>query len=361
MAKAARFPRGAIRPREAVLKMAPYAPPTAGRADKLRLDFNENTVGCSPRVVEFLKQRLDAGGLAIYPEYGEAKGAVAEFFHVSPDEFVFTNGTDEAIQIFINTYVDDGQEVLLLRPAYAMYRFYAQVAGAALREIDYEGDNMDFPLASVLDSITPATRAVLLANPNNPTGTGLSLLSIERILKRARKAVVFVDEAYFEFSGVTALRQIERLPNLFVSRTFSKVYGMAAMRLGCLFSHRANIAYLHKAQSPYSVNSLAVLAAQAAIGDTAYIENYVAEVLAARELLCVGLEKLGIGYVPSSANFVLIRAGERALEIRDSLRSRGILVRDRSYEAPGAVRITVGTREQTRRLLAALEEIWTAR
>jgi histidinol-phosphate aminotransferase len=341
--------------------MAPYSPPTAGRAGKLRLDFNENTVGCSPRVIEFLQQRLDAGSLAVYPEYGEAKAAIAEFFHVPPDRFLFTNGTDEAIQVFINTYVDDAQEVLLLRPAYAMYRFYAQVAGAKVREINYEGPNLDFPLAAVLDAITPATRAVLIANPNNPTGTGLSLLSIERILKRARKAVVFIDEAYFEFSGVTALGHIDRCPNLFVSRTFSKVYGMAAMRLGCLFSHPANIAYLHKAQSPYSVNSLAVLAAQAAIRDTAFIENYVAEVLAARELLCVALERLKIRYVPSSANFVLIHAGKRALEIRNHLYDRSILVRDRSYEAPGCVRVTIGTRDQTRTLLGALEEIWLKR
>lgn len=350
-----------IRPRPAVLKMAPYSPPTAGRADKLRLDFNENTVGCSPHVIEFLKQRLDAGGLAVYPEYGEAKAAVAEFFRVTPEQFIFTNGTDEAIQVFINTYVDDGQEVLLLRPAYAMYRFYAEVAGAAIREIEYDGPAMDFPLTAVLDAITPATRAILIANPNNPTGTGLSLLAIERILNRARKAAVFIDEAYFEFSGITALGQIERAPNLFVSRTFSKVYGMAAMRLGCLFSHPDNVAYLRKAQSPYSVNTLAVLAAQAAIRDKVHIESYVAEVLAARELLCLSLERLGIGYVPSSANFVLIRAGDRAVEIRDRLRAQGILVRDRSYEAPGCVRITVGTRAQTRRLLAALEEIWLAR
>jgi histidinol-phosphate aminotransferase len=350
-----------IRPREAVRKMAPYSPPTAGRADKLRLDFNENTVGCSPRVIKFLKQRLSAGGLAVYPEYSEAKSAVAEFFRVAPDQFIFTNGTDEAIQVFINTYVDDGQEVLLLRPAYAMYRFYAEVAGAAVRAIDYEGPAMEFPLAAMLDAITPATRAVLIANPNNPTGTGISPSAIERILRRARRAAVFIDEAYFEFSGVTALGLLEHAPNLFVSRTFSKVYGMAAMRLGCLFSDPANISYLHKAQSPYSVNTLAVLAAQAAIQDTAYIGKYIAEVLAARELLCAGLERLRISYVPSSANFVLVRAGKRALEIRDRLRERGILVRDRSYEAPGCVRITVGTRAQTRSLLAALEEIWLAR
>src|SRR5262249_12518878 len=127
---------------------------------------------------------------------------------------------------------------------------------------------------------------------------------------------------------------------------------------GCLFSHPANISYLHKAQSPYSVNSLAVLAAQAAVQDTAYVEAYVTEILAARELLCCGLERMGIRYVPSSANFVLGHFGGRAIEVRDKLRDQAILVRDRSYEAPGCVRITVGTREQTQRLLNALEEIW---
>jgi histidinol-phosphate aminotransferase len=338
--------------------MAPYSPPTGGRADKLRLDFNENTVGCSPKVIEFLRANLSARDLAVYPEYTTAKQAIARYFHVSPDQFVFTNGTDEAIQVFINTYVDDGQEVLVLKPAYAMYRFYAEVAGATIKEVAYPQPEMEFPLQEVLDRISPQTRAVILSNPNNPTGTGLSLLAIERILKRAKKAVVMVDEAYYEFSGVTALTEIERVPHLFVCRTFSKVFGMAGMRLGCLFSHPANIQYLRKAQSPYSVNSLAVMAAQAAVADTSYIENYVAEVLAARELLCVGLEKLGIAYVPSSANFVLGHFGKRAIDVRDRLRGQAILVRDRSYEAPGCVRITVGTRAQTRRLLAALEDIW---
>jgi len=239
-----------------------------------------------------------------------------------------------------------------------MYRFYAEVAGARVKEVEYPRPALEFPLQQVLDAITPDTRAVLIANPNNPTGTGVSLLAIERILKRARRAVVLIDEAYYEFSGVTALPHIESTLNLFVSRTFSKVFGMAAMRLGCLFSHPANVAYLHKAQSPYSVNSLAVLAACAAVQDRAYIEKYVAEVLAARELLAVGLEKLGIPYVPSSGNFILTNLGKRAIEVRDFLRGKGILVRDRSYEIPGHVRMTVGTREQVRRLLAGLKEVW---
>ena len=358
MTKAMKLPKGAVKPRPAVLSMAPYSPPTGGRADKLRLDFNENTVGCSPRVIAALKEGLDACRLAIYPEYGEAKEAIARYFRVTPEQFIFTNGTDEAIQVFVNTYLDDGQEVVLLKPAYAMYRFYCEVAGAKIKEIPYPQPGLEFPLQEVLDAITSETRAVILANPNNPTGTGVSLLGIERILHRARKAAVMVDEAYYEFSGLTALTEIERVPNLFVCRTFSKVFGMAAMRLGCLFSHPANIAFLHKAQSPYSVNSLAVMAAQAAVEDTEYIRTYVAEVLAAREILCLGFERLGIPYIPSSANFVLGRFGGRAIEVRDALRGRAILVRDRSYEAPGCVRITVGTREQTRRLVAALEEIW---
>jgi histidinol-phosphate aminotransferase len=337
--------------------MAPYVPPTGNRAGKLRLDFNENTIGCSPRVIEFLKQQLTPERLSIYPDYAQVRPALAEFFHVDPAQLLLTNGTDEAIQVLINTYIDDGDEVLLLHPSYAMYRFYAEVAGANIREIDYRPGALEFPLEELLDAISPSTRAVLIANPNNPTGTAVTLAGIAKILKRARKAAVLIDEAYYEFCGITALGLIADHPNLFVSRTFSKIYGMAAMRLGCLFSHESNIAFLHKAQSPYSVNALAALAAQEAVRDTAYVENYVTEALAARELICVGLEKLGIEYIPSQANFVLMRIGRRSIEVRDRLREMQVLVRDRSYEIDGCVRVTVGTREQARRFLAALGEV----
>src|SRR5262249_34561462 len=310
-------------------------PPAGTRPGNLRLDINENPVGCSPRIIEFLKQQLNPERLAIYPDYADVKPALEAFFHVEPGQLLLTNGTDEAIQVLINTYVDDGQEVLLLHPSYAMYRFYAEVAGASVRQIGYRSGTLEFPLEELLAAISPSTRAVLIANPNNPTGTAVPLTGIERILKRARKAVVLIDEAYYEFCGVTALGVIGAHPNLFVSRTFSKIYGMAAMRLGCLFSHEGNVAFLHKAQSPYSVNAIAALAAQAAIEDKAYIENYVTEALAARELLCVGLERLGIAYIPSQANFVLMRIGKRSIEIRDRLREKNVLVRDRSYEIDG--------------------------
>lgn len=347
-----------LRPRPAVEKMAPYHPPTGGRGDKLRLDFNENTIGCSEQVTQFLVEHLVENDLAVYPEYNEARKELAAYFKVGENEFALTNGTDEAIQVLINTYVDDDDEVLILKPAYAMYKFYAEVAGAQVREIAYRPGTLAFPLQELLGAIQPSTKAILISNPNNPTGTGVDLDGVVRILKRAPHAAVLIDEAYYEFSGVTALGMLRDYPNLFVSRTFSKVYGMAALRIGCLFTQAANVEWLRKAQSPYSVNSLAVLAARAAIRDPQFIERYVGEVLAARELLYVGLEKLNIPYIKSQGNFVLTQMGDRAIEIRDGLRDRGVLVRDRSYEIPGCVRITVGTRPQMRILLKELEDLW---
>lgn len=347
-----------IQPREAVRRMAPYSPPSAGREGKLRLDFNENTVGCSPKVIEFLREKLTADRLSIYPEYVEALDELASFFDISNNEFTFTNGTDEAIQLLVNTFVDDAGDVLTLKPTYAMYRFYADVAAASVREVEIRRDKLEFPLEELLHAIRPSTRAILIANPNNPTGTGIDLDGVRRILEAAPSAAVLIDEAYFEFSGVTALPCIRGYPNLFVSRTFSKVYGMAAMRCGCLFSSADNVRWLKKAQSPYSVNSLAVLAARAAIRDQEYIKQYVADALHARAILCQGFERLGIHYYPSRANFVLFHAGDRSIPIRDALRNRGVLVRDRSYEIPGCVRVTAGTPAQAERFLSELEGLW---
>ena len=338
--------------------MAPYSPPTGNRIDKTRLDFNENTVGCSPKVIEFLKSRLTAEILSVYPDYTSIRNTLSAFFKVHPDELLLTNGTDEAIQVLINTYIDDNDEVITLTPSYAMYRFYAEVAGAKITEVPYLAPTVAFPLTELLAAITPATKAILISNPNNPTGSVTGLAEIETILTAAPHAAILIDEAYYEFCGVTALGLISRFPNLFVSRTFSKTYGMAAMRMGCLFSQSSNVQFLHKAQSPYSVNALAALAAEAAVQDDEYAKNYVAEALAARELLRAGLEKLGIAQAPSAANFILGYFGTRAVEVTRVLREKAILVRDRSYEIPGGVRITAGTCDQARRVIEELERIW---
>jgi histidinol-phosphate aminotransferase len=338
--------------------MAPYSPPTSGRAGKLRLDFNENTVGCAPGVIESLVEKLSAEALTIYPEYEATRATLSDYFQTPETNFLLTNGTDEAIQVLVNTYVDDDDEVIILHPSYAMYRFYSEVAGARIRKLNYRPADLGFPLAELLEAITPQTRAILISNPNNPTGTAIGVGPIVQILERAPQAAVLIDEAYYEFCGITGLRLIDRYPNLFVSRTFSKAFGMAALRVGCLFSQAENIRFVHKAQSPYSVNLLAAIAVRAAVKDTGYLNNYVRQSLDAREKLFEGFLARGIETYPSKANFVLFRAGGRSVAVRDALRERGVLVRDRSYEIAGCVRVTAGTPEQAARFFEALDEVW---
>lgn len=347
-----------LKPRPAIVNMAAYSPPAAGRDGKLRLDFNENTVGCSPSVTEILRLKLTDEQLTVYPEYEATRRALADYFQLPDSQFLLTNGTDEAIQVLINTYVDNDDDVIVLHPSYAMYKFYSELAGAAVREISYRLQDLAFPMPELLASITPNTKALLISNPNNPTGTAIGIGDMVRILEAAPNAAVLIDEAYFEFYGVTVLRLIDQYPNLFVSRTFSKAFGMAALRVGCLFSQAANVKFMHKAHSPYSVNLLAAIAVRAAVADRAYVDQYACNAVAARELLYQGFTKRSIAYYPSQANFVLFHAGERSIEVRDALRHRGVLVRDRSYELPGAVRVTAGTPAQAARFFAALDEVW---
>lgn len=347
-----------LTPRKAILDMAPYSPPSSGREGKLRLDFNENTLGCSPRVLAALIEKLSQEQLSIYPEYEATRRALSEFFQVPETQFAFTNGTDEAIQVLVHTYVGEGDEVLVLHPSYAMYRFYAEVAGARVREIPYRAGDLAFPVEELIGAVTPATRAVLISNPNNPTGTAIGIGDVVRILEAAPGAAVLIDEAYYDFFGVTALGLIGQYANLFVSRTFSKAHGLAALRAGVLFSQAENVAYLRKSQSPYSVNAVAAIAVRAAVEDREYLANYVKQALEARELLYQGFERRGIRYWRSQGNFVLFEAGPRSIEIRDALRARGVLVRDRSYELAGTVRVTAGTPQQAERFFAALDEVW---
>ena len=318
----------------------------------MRLDFNENTEGCSPRALQKLRG-LGADTLAVYPEYEAALPQLARHFRVKSTELTLTNGTDEAIQLVVNTFVNSGDRVLVPSPTYAMYRFYAQIMGAEVIEVPYRRD-LSFPLEELRGKINSRTRGIFIANPNNPTGSSASPSQLKTLLRAAPRAAVLIDEAYFEFFGGTALPWIHQYRNLFVSRTFSKAYGLAGLRVGCLFSNATNIAAVRKGQSPYSVNIAAVAAALEAAKDKAFIRRYAGEVRLAKELLCRELRRLGWKYFPSDANFVLVEFGDRARTMRDLLGEHDILVRDRSYELPGCVRITVGTRKQVRALLKVL-------
>lgn len=324
----------------------------------LRLDFNENTTGCSPLVLAAVLQTLSGEQVATYPEYSNAIRTIATFLQVESDEVMLTNGTDEAIQVLVQTFVNPGDEVVVLHPSYAMYRFYAEVAGATVTEVEYRmDDDLAFPLESLLCVLSDKTKAVFIANPNNPTGRAVSLQEIEQILQSVPHAVVLVDEAYVEFSGITALDFVRRYSNLFVSRTFSKAYGMAGLRCGCLISQPNNIAWSRKAQSPYSVNVVAAIAASAAVLDTEWVSEYVRSVVEARTYLVGELRRLGIRQFPTDGNFVLINVGDAAQQLVAHMREKEILIRDRSHEIPGCVRITIGTIEQMTRFINELENL----
>ena len=347
--------------RAAVEKMRAYNPPLEGRTKKLRLDFNENPIGCSPKVRKALA-KLTSAEICSYPEQETVRRQMAKYFKVSPDELLLTNGTDEALHVIVSTFVEPNDAVLLVEPTYAMYRFYSELAGAQIKAPRYnkemqfpwqevqailKGENVSpsatvpkqegFPGAAPLSSsrvraeqqplkATPEVdvpvqsspvppRVFFLPNPNSPTGNLLSLPELRRLLTAAKNTMVVIDEAYFEFSGITVIPWIRRHANLIVTRTFSKTAGLAGLRLGCIFVNRHLAATMRKSQSPYPVNAAALVAAKAAMQDRAFIKRTVREVKAGRQQLERGLKRLAIPYFPSGGNFVLAYLGDRAKKI----------------------------------------------
>ena len=346
-----------LKAREAVRTLMEYHPPLGNR-EGLRLDFNENTAGCSPRVLAKLRQ-LDGETLARYPVREPAERSVAAAFGVSPDELLLTNGTDEAIHLICETYLEPGDEALVVVPTFAMYEIYASATGAHVVSIPAARD-FSFPTADVLAAVTPKTRFIAIANPNNPTGAFTSLSDLRSIAQAAPAAALLVDEAYFEFSGETMVPQWRHLPNLFVSRTFSKAYGMAGLRIGVLMGNSDQMRWLRRASSPYNLNSVAIACLPDAIADQNFISSYVRQTLDGRRNLEFELELWGVRFWPSRANFVLMHLDRHCKEFISAMRARGILVRDRSsdYGCKDCVRITVGIREHNQRLLASLREVF---
>ena len=347
-----------LRFRASVKHVGNYEAPDEGRAGKLRLDFNENTVGCSPAVLGALR-KITPEQLAMYPEYEDSLRRLAVYFGVRPSEMLLTNGVDDALRLLMEVFIERGNAVLIPEPTFSMYRFFSQVTGARIRSIRY-GEAMEFPLEATLRELRRSPHILFIANPNNPTGTLLDEASLAQVLDAARRTMVLVDEAYFEFSGLTVLPWIRQRPNLIVSRTFSKAAGLAALRIGALFARSDLISAMRRAFTPYPVNSLALTAAEAALGDPKFLRAYMEEVRESRCQLTRGLQRGGARVFPSAANFVLADLGPGGSRLVKRLARRGILVRDRASEfgRDGFVRITAGTVAQTQRLLQAIKEEW---
>ena len=344
--------------RESVRSLPTYHPPLGGR-DGLRLDFNENTAGCSPRVLTRLRE-ITAEEVASYPERGPVEGLVADYLGIERNELLLTNGVDEAIHLLCNAFLQPGDEALIVVPTFAMYEISAAATGARVITVPAE-KGFRFQIADLFSKVTPNTRLIAIANPNNPTGTVADEESLLEIAHRVPQAAILIDEAYFEFYGKTLLAQWRNLPNLFVARTFSKAFGLAGLRIGVLAGNAKHIAMVSKVASPYNVNGVALACLPTALADQGYVRNYVRQVCHGRDELQEEFTYWDIPHWPSQANFVLASLGSQKTAFIQSMRAQGILVRDRSRDhgCEGCVRITLGTAEHTKRLLQALRETLT--
>ena len=344
-----------VMPRARVQAMKEYHPPLGNR-DALRLDFNENTLACSPKVREVLG-RISAGSLTRYPEREPVEALVASYLGLAAPQVALTNGVDEAIHVLFETFLEVGDELLLPVPTYAMYEIYASSTDARVVPV-LAADNLKFPFERLLAAITPQTKIISIANPNSPSGSAATRAQLLEIATRAPHAVLLVDEAYFHFHGETLIDLIGTVPNLMVARTFSKAYGLAGLRLGLLAGPEETMRWVRRVLSPYSVNALALACLPPALEDTAYLDWYVGEILAARTEFEGALDKAGVRRWPSCANFILIEIGAHHAEFVRLMSASGVLVRDRSNDpgCDGRVRITIGTREQMRQAVVALNE-----
>lgn len=343
-------------PRARVRSVAEYHPPLGSR-DGLRLDFNENTVGCSPAVLDALA-RISAGALTRYPEREPVEALVAEHLSLAPECVALTNGVDEAIHVLFEAFLDAGDELLLPVPTYTMYQVYGSMTDAQMVTVQAD-EEFRFPFAPLVAGITQRTKIVVIANPNSPTGSAATMEQVVELAERAPQALILVDEAYFHFHGESVIGLMEKLPNLMVARTFSKAFGVAGLRVGVLAGAAEHMKWIRRVLSPYSVNQLALACLPAALNDTAYLNWYVEEVLSARGEFEAALDAAGIVHWPSRANFVLVRIGASHGEFVRRMNALGVMVRDRSNDpgCDGCVRITIGTREQMRQAAEALRQV----
>ena len=334
--------------------------------DGLRLHQNENTGGCSPRVLEALA-RLRPDEVGFYPPYAAATRACAQYLGVDPDDLALTNGLDEGIMGLAVAYLRPPvggpvPEALVPEPAFEIFHVDAEAVGGHFVQVMPMPD-FSFPLDEVLAAITPRTRVVFLTNPNNPTGVSMPLDAIRAVARHVPKeAVVFVDEAYAEFAGITFIPELPAFPNVIVGRTFSKAFGLAGLRIGCLVGARAVLDPVRAVIPVYSVNIAAVAAVQAALTDPAYLGDYLRQVKESKALLYAACDRVGLSYWKSDANFVLVCAGNRLPALVKGAADRGIYIRDRSSEpgCAGCCRVATGIVEHTRRFITAMEEVLCA-
>ena len=324
----------------------------------IKLASNENPFGPSPRALAAAKRALEQGEL--YPDGGcfELRRRLAEARGLEPDQFVIGNGSNEIIELLGHAFVGPGDEVVMGAPAFVVYKLVTLLFGAKAVEVPLRDWTHD--LAAISAAITPRTKLVYVCSPNNPTGTANSEAELLAFAQALPEHVIGVfDEAYAEFlDKAPDLRPLIRAGRKIIClRTFSKIYGLASLRIGYGYASSELCAMLNRVRQPFNVNAIAQAAAVAALEDREFAERCVRENRAGLQQIEAGCRELGLEFVPSVANFLLVRVGD-GTGVFETLQKRGIIVRPvKSYGLPEWVRVTVGTREQNERLLEELRRL----
>jgi histidinol-phosphate aminotransferase len=352
---------------EYIRTLIPYAPGKPieevereiGISHSIKLASNENPLGPSPLALQAMRQKLTQ--LHLYPD-GDCfylKRALMAKLNVSSEQLIFGNGSNEIIELAIRTFMRSGDEAVMARQAFVVYKLVVQAVGGISQEVPLK--NFTHDLEAMGAAIGPRTRIVFLANPNNPTGTIYHKASWEAFLKQVPPDVlIIVDEAYFEYVEAAdypnSLDYHQQGKALLTLRTFSKLYGLAGLRIGYGIADKKIISLMHRVRQPFNVNAAAQWGALAALDDRAHVRRSLENNRQGLEYLTLQFARLGIEYVPSHANFILLRVG-KGEDVFNHLLAQGIIVRPMAgYQFPEYLRVTIGTMDENRKFIDGLKK-----
>jgi histidinol-phosphate aminotransferase len=331
-----------------------------GIPSSIKLASNENPLGPSPKALAAIREKLDQ--LHLYPD-GDCfylKRGMAQKIGVEPENLIFGNGSNEIIELAVRTFMRPGDEAVMAEQAFVVYPLIVQAVGGKKKAVPLR--NFTHDLAAIADAITPQTRVVFLANPNNPTGTIYRRDEWERFLgKVSSNLLLIVDEAYFEYVHAPAypdsLRYHAEDRAILTLRTFSKLYGLAGLRIGYGVGPKKLIDIMQRVRQPFNVNAAAQWAALAALEDVDHVKRSLEVNRLGMEYLQAEFTRLGLEFVPSDANFILVRVG-KGQEVFSQLLSKGVIVRPMAgYQFPEHMRVTIGTMDENRKFIDALQKV----
>ncbi len=342
-----------LEPKKHIQNIIPY-PVDPAEDWELKLDFNENLIGPSPKVIKAIKN-INPEKVKFYPEYENLIKAIANYNNTKCENVLPVNGTDEGYRYIFDAYCNYGDCVLTVTPAFSMPKIYAEIANCNYKEIPYK-EKWVFPIEEFLEKITPAVKLVIVTSPNSPTGELISDENLQKIIEKAQNSLVVIDETYANYANKTYVDYPQKYKNVLVLKSMSKDFAVAGLRLGYLISQKEIIDNIKKITSPYSVNSIAVLAGIAALSDKQHVEKVKQEIEKSKKYLTEELNTIAQTVYPSKTNFICVDFGEKAKYFYKKLLRNKIKTKLLSGIAKNCFRLTIPPLKDAKKLINVLTE-----